>query len=233
MNIDIPRLATVPLFKDLAPAALDAIASAGMQRSLHQGEFLFLQGDPATHLHLLIKGQLKLAQTNADGQQVVMRIVSDYTLVGALAIAQAAAYPVSAEAVEDCTLLTWAAVDMMEFVKENPLLAMNAMRMMAEHAMEFQERLQQLATERVERRLAHTLLRLAAQSGVRTAEGVEIGMALSRQTLAEMCGMTLYTVSRLLSQWETAGIVIAKRERIIIKYPHGLVSIAEELPRQP
>jgi hypothetical protein len=39
----------------------------------------------------------------------------------------------------------------------------------------------------------------------------------------------------LLSQWEAAGIVIAKRERIIIKYPHGLVSIAEELPasREP
>jgi CRP-like cAMP-binding protein len=92
---------------------------------------------------------------------------------------------VSAEAVEDCTLLTWAAVDMMEFVKE---IAAGDERHAhdAEHAMEFQERLQQLATERVERRLAHTLLRLAAQSGVRTTEGVEIGMALSRQTLAEM-----------------------------------------------
>jgi hypothetical protein len=78
MNIDIPRLAAVPLFKDLAPAALDAIASAVCSAAA-PGRIPLSPGRPRHASAPLIKGQLKLAQTNADGQQVVMRIVSDYT----------------------------------------------------------------------------------------------------------------------------------------------------------
>ena len=42
-----------------------------------------------------------------------------------------------------------------------------------------------------------------------------------------MAGTTQYTVSRLLTQWESQGLIYAGRERIIIRHPHGLVSLAE------
>ena len=84
-------------------------------------------------------------------------------------------------------------------------MALNAIQMMSDHVQEFQERFRQLATERVERRLARTILRLASQSGRKTDEGVLIDFPLSRQDLAEMCGTTLYTVSRTLSEWAGKG----------------------------
>jgi CRP-like cAMP-binding protein len=54
-------------------------------------------------------------------------------------------------------------------------------------------------------------------------------LALTRQDLAEMTGTTLYTVSRILSQWESQGLVRSGRERVVIRFPHGLVKIAEDL----
>ena len=45
-----------------------------------------------------------------------------------------------------------------------------------------------------------------------------------------MTGTTLYTVSRILSQWETQKIVVSGRERVTVCNPHGLVRIAEDLP---
>jgi CRP-like cAMP-binding protein len=92
-----------------------------------------------------------------------------------------------------------------------------------------QERLRELATERVEQRVARTLLRLARQVGRKVEGGVLIDMPLSRQDLAEMTGTTLYTVSRILSQWEQQHLVETGRERILIRQPHGLVAIAEDL----
>jgi len=56
-----------------------------------------------------------------------------------------------------------------------------------------------------------------------------IDMALTRQDLAEMTGTTLFTVSRILSQWESQGLVRSGRELVVIRYPHGLVKIAEDL----
>jgi CRP-like cAMP-binding protein len=90
--------------------------------------------------------------------------------------------------------------------------------------------MREMATERVERRVARALLRLAREAGKRTEAGIEIAMPLSRQDVAEMTGTTLYTVSRLLSAWEQDGLVETGRQRVVIKQAHALVKIAEDLP---
>ncbi len=104
------------------------------------------------------------------------------------------------------------------------------MRHMSARMQEMQDRVRELSTERVERRIANTLLRLANQTGVKSPAGVLINVALTRQDIAEMTGTTLYTVSRTLSRWEQEGIIESRRERVIIRSPHGLVMIAEDLP---
>jgi len=44
-----------------------------------------------------------------------------------------------------------------------------------------------------------------------------------------MSGTTLYTASRMLSQWEEQELVIAGRERVTIRNPHGLARIVEDV----
>ncbi len=188
-----------------------------------------MQGEAAAHLFILTKGRVKLTQLSPDGQQILLRAIGAYQLFGAVTLTQAESYPVSAEALDDCCAFCFEKSALMPLVARYPQLALNALQMMSQHTQEFQERFRQLATEKVERRLAHTLLRLAAQTGKKVEEGVLIDLPLTRQDLAEMTGTTLFTVSRLLSQWEERGLVIAKREHIIIRFPHGLVSIAEEI----
>lgn len=84
---------------------------------------------------------------------------------------------------------------------------------------------------RTERRVAHALLRLVRQAGRRVEGGVEVDFPLSRQDIAAMTGTTLHTVSRILSGWETRGIVESGRQPVTIRQPHALVAIAEDLPR--
>jgi CRP-like cAMP-binding protein len=107
------------------------------------------------------------------------------------------------------------------------------LRLVADRFHDLQDRYRELATERVERRVARALLRLARQAGKRTDEGVLLDLPLSRQDLGEMTGTTLYTVSRILSGWEQNGLILSGRERIIIRRPHELVIIAEDLPTPP
>jgi len=91
-----------------------------------------------------------------------------------------------------------------------------------------QERFRQATTERVERRLARTIIRLALQAGKKVDEGILIDLPVTRQDLAEMSGTTLYTASRLLSQWENQELVISGRTKVIIRNPRGLINIAED-----
>jgi CRP-like cAMP-binding protein len=225
--IDYAAVAQTLLFKGIPESDLKDICAEAQLRKMSKGAFFFVQGDLAERQYMLLTGRVKLTQVSPDGQQTLLRAIGPYNLFGAVVLAQAEEYPVSAEANDESTALGWAKPVLMRFVARYPAFALNAIQLMAAHTREFQERFRQMATERVEHRLAHTLLRLASQSGVKIAEGVLIDLPLTRQDLGEMTGTTLYTVSRLLTQWEHQGLIIADRERIVIRYPHGLVTIAE------
>lgn len=226
----LEKLRTVGLFAGLDENALNDAYLAGRFERKAGGEFFFFQGDQANSLYVLVEGRVKLLQLTPDGQQVILRMAAPWTLIGVIAIALDTHYPVTAETIEDSLALSWNrdALDML--VSRYPRIAQNAMQMMAAHVREFQDRFREMATERVERRLARALLRLASQVGRKIETGIEVQMPVSRQDLAEMSGTTLYSASRLVSEWERRGLVSTGRERITITNPHGLVSIAEDLP---
>ncbi len=110
-------------------------------------------------------------------------------------------------------------------------MSFDLMTLMTSYIQEMQARYRELATERVEQRVANALIRLAGQTGVRAEKEAAIVLSFSRQDVAEMTGTTLYTVSRLLSEWERQGIIETGRERIKIMKPHDLVRIADSLEK--
>jgi len=226
----VELLAQSLLFAGLSADELQTVASSARGRRAQTGAFFFHQGDPATALYVLITGHVRLIQVTPEGHQVLLRFVGPGQAFGSVAALDDQTYPVAAQAVGDCYSLFWAGETMQHLMMSRPRIALNALHLLVGRARELQDRCRELATERVERRLARTLLRLARHAGQKVGEGVRINLPLSRQYLAEMTGTTLYTVSRILSRWEQQGLVQAGREQVIIRYPHGLVIVAEDLP---
>jgi CRP/FNR family transcriptional regulator, nitrogen oxide reductase regulator len=224
------KLADLSLFKGLKPEEIEEVIRRGRLRKIQKGSFYFHEGDPAEQFYVLTAGRIKLTQVTPEGQQVILRYISPFEEFAVIAVLSEIVYPVSAEAAKDSTAMVWDKAAMQQLMQKHPKISLNALGILANRVREFQDRVREMATERVERRIARTLLRLVRQAGEKTPEGVLINLPLSRQDLAEMTGTTLFTVSRILSQWESKGIVNSGRERIIIQLPHGLVSIAEDLP---
>lgn len=228
MSLDPLRLRQVSVFKHATDDDLKLIAQHSIERSIEEGEFFFFQGDPATYFYVLVSGRAKLMQSNPTGQQVNLRTINEWQMFGALGAVRAdATYPASAQALEQSTALAVKSDYLRELMQTRPYLSTDLMKLMTTYIQEMQERYRELATEKVERRIARSLLRLVAQLGVKMETGIEL--AFTRQDLAEMSGTTLYTVSRVLSEWERQGLVETGRERVVIRNPHGMVRIAEEL----
>ena len=229
MNFSPSDLRQVSVFAEATDDDLNAIAQNSFVRSIEDGEFYFFQGDPAEYLYVLTSGQVKLMQSNPNGKQVNIRTVQPWEMFAALgAVRKDASYPVSAQALQDSTALVLRSDFMNEMMQTRPYLAIALTRLITMLMQEIQVRYRELATERVEQRIARTLLRLASQIGERIEnKRTIVELSFTRQDLAEMTGTTLYTVSRTLSEWEKAGLIEAGRERIKIKNPHGLVKIAE------
>ena len=218
----------ISLFKDLPDETLAFALESAFTRKVAADEFMFFQGDPARVSYVLLHGYIKLIQTTPKGEQVIMRYVSPGEEFGIIAVLREMNYPVTAQAVMDSEVAGWDDETLRELMLE-PQIALNGMKILATRVQEFQQRTQELATERMERRIARALLRLAQQSGKKVPEGVHIDLRLTRQDLAELTGTSMYSVSRTLSQWESLGLIVCSREQVTICLPHELVRIAEDL----
>jgi CRP-like cAMP-binding protein len=230
MPVTPADLRRVLLFKDGSDEDLSYLLANSVSRSIEEGGYFFFQGDPAEHLYVLLEGQVKLLQSNPAGQQVNLRTIYPWQVFGALgAVRDEATYPATAQALEDSLGLAITSRALKELMPRRPYLAIGLMQVMSAYVQEMQSRYRELATERVQQRIARSLVRLAAQSGQRAEAGIEL--SFSRQDVAEMSGTTLYTVSRVLTDWERQGLVASGREQIRILQPHALVRIAEGLTR--
>jgi CRP/FNR family transcriptional regulator, nitrogen oxide reductase regulator len=223
-------LRQVSVFEEATDNDLKVIAQNSFARSIEEGEFFFFQGDAAEYVYVLTSGQVKLLQSNPSGKQVNIRTILPWEMFAALgAVRKDATYPASAQAIQDSAALLIKSEFLNEMMQTRPYLAVGLTRLMTGLIQDIQARYRELATERVEQRIARTLLRLASQIGERVEQETTIvELLFSRQDLAEMTGTTLFTVSRTLSDWEKLGFIEAGRERVRIKNPHELVKIAEQ-----
>jgi CRP-like cAMP-binding protein len=224
-------LEQVPLFHGLDRPALASVANAARSVEVKQAAFFFRQGTKADTIYVVMGGRAKLTQATPEGHHVLLRFVGPGEIFGPTATLKDRLYPVSAQAVGRCRALAWEGRRMVRLIEEQPRIAINVIEALSAHIQELRSRYLELASERVERRVAHALLRLAEQAGWNTQQGVLIEIPLSRQDLAEMTGTTLYTVSRILRGWQRQGLVSAGRQRVAIVQPQRLLAIAQDSPR--
>lgn len=222
-------LASVALFQGLGLEEQDDVLERAHIRRVPKGDAVFTQGADANAFFVLLAGHLKAVRSTPSGQQAVIHVVNPKEFFGCVALMGQPIYPATAVAVVDSIVLSWDVATLKQLMAKHPTIATNALTGVGDRLRDAQVQFVELSTERVERRIAHALLRLARHSGKKVEGGVEIDFPVTRQEIAEMIGTTLHTVSRTLSAWEGEGILESERQRIVIRKPHSLVAIAEEL----
>ena len=220
-------LKSLAIFAALDDTQLDEILASATGKPLAQSQVVFEQGEEASHFFVLLSGRLRVTQVTSEGQQVIVRMVNPGDLFGIAKALQRDDYPGTATAVSPSFTLAWPTSKWSSFMDKYPALAVNAMQTMGGRLQEAQARLRELATEEVERRVAHAVLRLGNQSGKKEPGGIRIDFPVSKQDIAEMTGTTLHTVSRVLTAWEQAGLVEGGRQKLLLKDPHRLLMIAD------
>lgn len=226
----LPVLESSPLLGGLDEAGRKAVVAAAVEKRVPRGKVLFRQGEPAEALYVVLAGSFKLTQEDRHGHEALVRFVGPKAVMAAVALVPGHSYPVTAKAVDPAVVACWHQRELLDLCRRFPALQLAATAQVAEHMREMQERFLELASARVEQRLARCVVRLASQVGRKTAEGVVLGVPVSRQDLAAMAGTTLYTVSRILSHWESQNLVRAGRQRLVLLDHHRLVVLAEGLP---
>ncbi|MGU3400679.1 Crp/Fnr family transcriptional regulator [Brucellaceae bacterium D45D] len=217
----------LPVFSGMEEAAFDRLIEQSTYKSIPQGRIVFQQGEEARLFYILVQGRLKVTQVTADGQQIIVRVVNPGDLFGfALALGRHD-YPGTPLALVDSSVLAWPMDLMTEFMARHPTLAVKTMQMIGSRLDAAHSRIREISTQEVEQRVAHAVIRLVKEAGVKDETGIRIDFPVSRQDIAELTGTTLHTVSRIISQWQGKGWVEGGRKSLLIRDLRRLRHIAE------
>ena len=222
-------ISTCTLFHNLSLEDCVSIVEVGRVYEVPPGNYFFQQGEDSTMLYVIVAGRAKLSQVTSDGNQIIVNYFGPGEGLGIVMALNELPYPLSAEAIESCVAVGWSRSTMLELMQNNAQLAINGMNMVGRRFTQMQNRFQELATQRVEQRIARALMRLVRQFGRRTKEGVLIDISIGREDLAQMTGTNIYNVSRILSKWEGDGLIATGRKRITLLKAHELVVLAEDI----
>ncbi len=224
--LDASLIADIPLFQGVARQDLVELLSKAKSERYVKERTIFNQGEDAHSFFLLLDGHIRVVRITPEGEQVIVRYISSGELFGIAHALGLDKYPANAVSAVDCVVLSWPGAIWKSVSEKFPAFTANTYKTVGARLQEAQDKVVELATERVEQRVANAILKLANQTGKKTEDGILIDFPVSRQDISEMTGTTLHTVSRLLSAWEQEGIVKSGRKKITVIEGHKLAVLA-------
>jgi len=175
-------------------------------------QVLFREGDPSTHLFLIREGQLKLTTTNVDGREQIIGLgVAGYVI--GLDTMEDEIYAYTAETVGPVVACVIQQKIMMRILKQNPDIALRIIEMLNQELAQAKYLIRVLGQKGSVKRVATFILSLIPHRGNLPRD---LEFPLSREEMAEMVGLRIETVSRVMANLQRKKVIEAPRGHIRI-----------------
>ncbi len=210
----------------LSRAERDALWDLGLPRDYPPGETLCLEGDPSTHVFVLLAGWVKILSATSDGHEMVLALRGDGDIAGEIAGETTGRRNATIRAIDRVRALIVRHDKFSSFLDANPGADRAFRRVVTQKWNDADTKLRRHAVTTGGQRLASLLLDLAERHG-READGViHLVMPLSQEELASLAGTSRATVTRAFGNWRKRRLIRTGHRRITILDPAGLRKVA-------
>jgi CRP-like cAMP-binding protein len=213
-------LARCPLFAELAPDDLEALAAIARRRAFDRGETLFLASDLPDGLHVVLTGAVKVFVVSPEsGREIVLTTEHPYATVAELPSFDRGPYPAHAQATEPTETLFMEAEAFERVLQERPAITRYLLRRLGSRLRRLVNLIEQLSFQEVVHRLAGYLL-------TRSREGLPFALE-ANASIAAQVGTVPELVSRNLSRLQASGLIELDGRRVVTLDGAQLAELAE------
>jgi CRP-like cAMP-binding protein len=206
------HLRSIALFAHLRETELEAIAAMARSRDFPKNSLILSPRDAVDTFYVVIRGNVKSTLIAEDGREVILSLLGPGDFFGELALFDDDVSMATAIAMEPTTLLCLRREDLYRGMLEMPGVAIGLLRSLSRRLAEADHKIGGLILLGVSGRIAHLLLQLADQH-----DGRRISNPPTHQTMAQLVGSSRETVSRVLSDFASSGIITLSRAAIVIE----------------
>ena len=188
-------------------------------RRFARGETIFYAGDPATNLHVLAQGQVKLVTPTVSGSERILAILGPNDFFGEAFLSESANYRVDAVALTDAVTCPVSREQFTEMSLKAPTFTLTFAEILASHLFDCREQLSSSYAP-VRSRVVKTLLEQAERFGKPETEGwVQLSTHLKHEDLASMITATRVSVSMAISELRDEGLLEGTRGEYRLNAP--------------
>jgi CRP/FNR family cyclic AMP-dependent transcriptional regulator len=192
------------------------LADLGRLSVFPPGATMCVEGDPSTHVFILVDGWVKILSVTSDGREIVLALRGEGDVVGELSGGTTGYRTATVQAVGTVRTLIVGYGKFNSFLDSYPGASHAYRRIVTRRWNDSESMLRTRSVTSGAQRLAALLLDLANRHGNRTDREVRIAMPLSQEELASLTGASRATVTRILSNWRHRGVIRTGQREITI-----------------
>lgn len=209
----IAKLAPDSLLRALEPEQLDALLRHSRRRELNPGEVIIEQGDEDGDFAVfLLSGGLKITLVSAGGREIILHYCAPGEVVGEIALLDRSPRTATVTAVVASSVLLLPSRTFHDAVVANPASMVGVMRELARRVRQLNLVVESDRTFSMGPRLARAVMRLIDPE---RGDG-RLRFNPSQSDLGAFAGLARENVSRLLSEWETQGVIARQGRQLVV-----------------
>jgi CRP-like cAMP-binding protein len=186
-------------------------------RQFTKGDIIFHAGDPATHLHIIAEGQVKLVALTPTGNERILAICGQEDLIGEAFLSTNAHYRADAVALTDAHTCPVSREQFLTVVKEAPHFALGFSEVLASQLFGCYEQLSDSYAP-VKYRVAKVLIDQARRFG-KPADQPDwhvLETSLKHEEIASMVTATRVSVSMAVAELKRDGVLEGSRGHYLL-----------------
>ena len=197
----------------------------GRRRRIARDERLYQMGEPFRSLYAVRFGHFKTYQVNAAGEAQITGFQMAGELLGMDAIS-GDRHHCDAVALEDSEVCEIPFGNLEDLFGQVPTLLRHFHRMMSKEITREQNVMLLLGNMRAEQRFAVFLVNLSARYAARGYSSTSFQLRMSREDIGNYLGLTIESISRLLSRFRKLGLVQVDKREVTLLEPARLKAMA-------
>jgi len=195
------------------------LTERAVQRDFQSGEAVFLQGDEASSLFLILVGRIKLSKILEDGSEILLDIRGEGDFVGEYVFSgEWSDSPASAWCMEETRLCEFSRTLFEEIAAERPNIAIQVVRRLGRQIASLTSRVGSMSIPRLEDRLYKVLSDLAREHGTRDDRGYVIAFPVTHEELSFLVGAHRVSITKALKSLKDAGYIVQEGRTML--FPH-------------
>ena len=208
------------------PTLLEVIRglSGSTAESVERGKTIFFPGDPAERMYLLRRGDVRLSRVYESGEEITVALLRENSIFGVLSLltGQKSDRFYHSVAFTRVEMVSAPAASVRRAIEQDARVGLLLLQGLSSRILQTETMIETLTHRDMSSRLVSFLLVLCRDFGVPGSQGITIDLKLSHQAIAEAIGSTRVTITRLLGDLRSAGLLEIDRKRITVFDPLAL-----------